>query len=240
MNRFNRLCVMVASCAVLLSPIAASAGAIKMPNHPAPRVLNWGRVLTDTYWIVYPEGLPAFEIQGNAIGTIGLPKTDPPTVSPLQDQSVYYVKGYSRSGYFWGTFAVKLTDPTWDAGAHPQFGCGTLLSPITPSGDLIISSTSDQGGPGQPPSQNWGTGKMVWMNVDGVDQWTMQNWKVGGYVHWAYMVQVKPGHRYWTDLPYYHQSVDDFLAPCFQNPDTSPSNTDNWDPVNPPANPPIP
>ena len=239
MNTITKLCGVLASCAVLFIPVGVSAGDIKQPRRKAPPVRNWS-LLINTYWIVYPENLPAFELQGTALGTIGRPKTDPPTISPLQDQTVYYIKGYDPSGYFWGTFSVELVDPTWDNGTHPQSSCGTLLSPITPAGDLIISSTTDQGGEGDPPTQNWGTGKMVWMNVDGVDQWTMQNWKVGGYVHWAYMIQVRPGHKYWNNLPYSHRSVQDFLAPCYLAPNTSVLNTNNWDPVNPPPNPPRP
>ena len=239
MNRLIAFFGMVVSCTALLSPIGVLAKAIDTPHRPARLVPDW-KVLTNTYWMVYPQNLPAFELQGNSIGTLGLPKTDPPTVSPLQDQTVYYIKGYDRSGYFWGTFATEITDPSWDDGAHVQSECGALLSPITPLGDIIISTTSDQGSNGQPPTQNWGTGKMVWMNVDGKDQWTMQNYKADGYVHWAYMVQVKPGHRYWNDLPFSNKSVPDFLAPCYQNPDKDPLKTNNWNLVNPPANPPMP
>ena len=108
MNRLIAFFGMVVSCTALLSPIGVLAKAIDTPHRPARLVPDW-KVLTNTYWMVYPQNLPAFELQGNSIGTLGLPKTDPPTVSPLQDQTVYYIKGYDRSGYFWGTFAFLIT-----------------------------------------------------------------------------------------------------------------------------------
>ena len=201
---------------------APSVGAVQAPLTAAPQVLEW-TLLKDTYWIVYPEYTPAYELQGNSLGTIGLPSTVPPTITRILDQTVYHIQDVDPRGYFWGLFGVTLVDPSWDNGSHPQPSFGTLLSPITPQGDLIISTTTNQGSSSQPPSQSWGTGKMVWMNVDGQDQWTMQNWKVGGYVHWAYMVQVKPGDKYWDDLPLTHQSIPDFLAP----------GQSDWAPVNP-------
>ena len=197
-------------------------GAVKAPLTPAPQVTEWS-LLKDTYWIVYPEYTPAYELQGNSLATNGLPKTVPPTITRILDQTVYYIQDVDPRGYFWGLFGVTLVDPSWDNGSNPQSSFGTLLSPITPHGDLIISTTTNQGSSSQPPTQNWGTGKMVWMNVDGQDQWTMQNWKVGSYVHWAYMIQAKPGDKYWDSLPLTHQSVPEFLA----------AGQSTWAPVNP-------
>ena len=174
-----------------------------------PFKTDWS-FLSGTTWIVHPENLPAAELQGNALGTLNQQPTNPPTITPLLDQTVYQITGY-KGGYFWGVFGVTLGAPN----NAPESACGTLLSPITPYGDLIISTTTSQGNlPVVPPSQNWGTGKMVWMNVDGIDQWTMLNWKVGGYVHWAYMIQVHPGDQYWNNLPWVGTSVTDFLRPC--------------------------
>ena len=199
-----------------------TVGAVKPALTPAPQVTEWS-LLKDTYWIVYPEYTPAYELQGNSLGTVGLPKTDPPTITRILDQTVYYIQDVDPLGYLWGYVAVTLVDPSWQWGGSPQSSYGTLLSPITPEGDLIIASTSDQGRGLQQPTQNWGTGRMAWMNVDGKDQWTMQNWKVGGYVHWAYMIQVKPGDKYWDSLPLTRQSIPDFLAP----------GKSDWSPVNP-------
>jgi len=200
---------------------------IKPPLSRAPLVKNWAPILKDTYWMVYPEHLPAFELQGNSLGTVGLPKEVPPKISALQDQTVYYIQDADPVGYFWGYVAVYLVDPYWETGSHPQKSCGTLLSPIIPDGSLILSFTTQQ-----TPivRQNWATGKMVWMNVDGEDQWTMNNWKVEGYNHWAYMIQTYQGHKYWEDLPLVHTSVTNFLENC----------TAEWQPVNPPPNPPMP
>jgi hypothetical protein len=200
-----------------------SFGVVKAPLTPAPNVTNWS-LLKDTYWIVVSEYTPAYELQGNSLGTIGLPKTDPPTITRILDQTVYYIQDVDPLGYLWGYVGVTLVDPSWDKGSHPQTTYGTLLSPITPAGDWILSTTVNQGNTAlQEPSQTWATGKMAWMNVDGVDQWTMENWKVGGYVHWAYMIQSKPGDEYWDSLPVTNQSIPEFLAPAKAS----------WEPVNP-------
>jgi hypothetical protein len=192
-------------------PIPA-LGSVKPPLTPAPHVRDW-TLLKDTYWIVYPEYTIAYELQGNSLGTLTLPKTDPATITRILDQTVYHIQEVDPRGYLWGSVAVTLVDPSWDNGSHPQPSYGALLSPITPTGDWILSTTVNQGATAlQAPSQTWATGKMVWMNVDGTDQWTMENWKVGGYVHWAYMIQAKPGDKYWNDLPVVHQSIPEFMA----------------------------
>ena len=190
-----------------------TVGAVKPALTPTPQVTEWS-LLKDTYWIVYPEYTPAYELQGNSLGTVGLPKTDPPTITRILDQTVYYIQDVDPLGYLWGYVAVTLVDPSWQWGGSPQSSYGTLLSPITPEGDWILSTTVDQGKGLQAPSQTWATGKMAWMNVDGKDQWTMENWKEGGYVHWAYMVQAKPGDKYWDNLPIVNQSIPEFMAPA--------------------------
>jgi len=197
----------------LTTDLIPPVGSVKLALTPAPRVTEWS-LLKDTYWIVYPEYTPAYELQGNSLGTLGLPKTDPPTITRVLDQTVYYIQDVDPRGYLWGYVAVTLVDPSWPGGAHAQSSYGTLLSPITPVGDWILSTTIDQGKALQEPNQTWATGKMAWMNVDGKDQWTMENWKVGGYVHWAYMVQAKPGDKYWDNLPIVGESIPEFLAPA--------------------------
>ena len=201
---------------------------IKPARSKAPYVENWASVLLDTYWIVYPEGLPAYELQGNSIGTIGyLPTETPPVISAIQDQTVYHIQNLASGGrYFWGTIAVFLMDPYYNYTETPQTQCGTVLSPILADGSLIFSATTSQA---PDLRQNWGTSRMVWMNVNGIDQWTMENWTGDKYVHIAYMIQAKPGHKYWDDLPLIHKSVLDFLGPCY-----------NSTPINPLPNPPMP
>ena len=68
-----------------------TVGAVKPALTPAPQVTEWS-LLKDTYWIVYPEYTPAYELQGNSLGTVGLPKTDPPTITRILDQTVYYIQ----------------------------------------------------------------------------------------------------------------------------------------------------
>ena len=214
------------------SPTRALIRQINPARSKAPRVGNWASVLDDTYWMVYPEGLPAYELQGNSLGTFGQGTATPPVISALQDMTVYHIQNTTSGGsggrYWFGTTAVFLMDPYYVyPPGFPQAQCGTVLSPILDDGSLILSATTSQF-----PNlrQNWATGRMVWMNVNGIDQWTMlQNWKVEGYVHLAFMIQTKPGHKYWLDLPLVNKSVPEFLAPC----------TD-FTPVDPKPNPPMP
>ena len=213
------------------SPTRALIRQINPARSKAPRVGNWASVLDDTYWMVYPEGLPAYELQGNSLGTFGQGTATPPVISALQDMTVYHIQNTTSGGsggrYWFGTIAVFLMDPYYVyPPGFPQAQCGTVLSPILDDGSLILSATTSQFPNLQ---QNWGTGRMVWMNVNGIDQWTMQNWKVEGYVHLAFMIQTKPGHKYWLDLPLVNKSVPEFLAPC----------TD-FTPVDPKPNPPMP
>jgi hypothetical protein len=195
------------------TPVIANA------TTPAPINPDWS-FLAGTTWIVPPTNLNAYELQGTALPTGGSPTTNPPTIVRLQDQTVYQITGYAN-GYFWGLFSVTLG--VGSTGTSPASACGTLLSPITPEGNLIISTTTLQ----TPLTQNWGTGQMVWKKVNGVDQWTMQNWKVGGYVHWAYMIQTTsaPSDPYWLNLPYLGVSVPTVL--------NAPGCASNWTPVNP-------
>ena len=84
-----------------------SFGVVKAPLTPAPNVTNWS-LLKDTYWIVVSEYTPAYELQGNSTGTVGLPKTDPPTITRILDQTVYYIQDVDPRGYFWGLFGEPL------------------------------------------------------------------------------------------------------------------------------------
>ena len=61
--------------------------------------------------------------------------------------------------------------------------------------------------------------------VNGTDQWTMENWKFGGYVHWAHMIQTVPGDIYYNNLPYLGTSVTDVL--------NAPGCASAWRPVSP-------
>ena len=72
-------------------------GAVKAPLTPAPQVTEWS-LLKDTYWIVYPEYTPAYELQGNSLATNGLPKTVPPTITRILDQTVYYIQDVDPRG----------------------------------------------------------------------------------------------------------------------------------------------
>ena len=206
----------VVSAAVFMTGVGFAAAAAKSDPqgsggagaaaHKAPRGTDAWKWLKGTFWVVPPGGVTAFQLLGAGPPTSDIPPTTPPTLVKLQDQTVYEITGYSR-GYFWGRIVVALGAP----GVATTYNCGTVLSPITPEGSLILSSTLNQA----PVVQQWGSGAMVKKGK----QWTMQNWKAGGYAHWAYMVQAKPNSTIYNKLPFVGISVPDMLAMC---PDSAP------------------
>jgi hypothetical protein len=184
---------------------------------PAPTNPDWS-FLVGTTWIVPPSDLNAYQLQGTGAPTGNSPTTSPPTIVRLQDQTVYQITGY-ENGYFWGVISVTLG--VGSAGTSPVTACGTVLSPITPEGSLILGVNNSQA----PLIQNWASGQMVWKSVNGTDQWTMENWKFGGYVHWAHMIQTVPGDIYYNNLPYLGTAVTDVL--------NAPGCASAWRPVSP-------
>lgn len=150
--------------------------------------------LAGTTWVVPPNNVRGYMLAG------GNPPNSPPNLIELNDQTVYTIEGY-KNGYFWGTFVLALQRSN---GGPVIYECSSMLSPISPDGDLLIGSTMANG------VQNMGVGNMV--KVKG--QWTMKNLKVGGYTHWAYMVQSKPTDASYNDLPFVHLSVPEMLAKC--------------------------
>lgn len=190
---------------------------ISNASTPAPVNPDWS-FLVGTTWIVPPTDLNAYQLQGAGAPTSGSSPTAPPTVVQLQDQTVYKITGYAN-GYFWGIISVTLG--IGSTGTSPVTACGTVLSPITPEGGLILGITNSQA----PFVQNWANGQMVWKSVNGVDQWTMENWKVGTYVHWAHMIQTVPGDLYYSNLPYLGTSVPSVL--------NAPGCSSAWSPVAP-------
>ena len=150
--------------------------------------------LLDTTWIVPPNNVLAYMLAG------GQPPTTPPHLIALNDQTVYTIEGY-KNGFFWGTFVLALQPAS---GGPTLFECSSMLSTISPDGQLVIGSTMANG------TNNMGVGQMV--KVKG--QWTMKNLKVGSYTHWAYMVQSKPTDPSYNNLPFVHLSVPEMLDKC--------------------------
>lgn len=150
--------------------------------------------LEGTTWIVPPNNVPAYMLAG-----VRLPDKAPALVA-LNDQTVYTIEGY-KNGFFWGTFVLALQPAS---GGPISYGCSSMLSTISPDGQVVIGSTTDNG------TNNMGVGQMV--KVKG--QWTMKNLKVGSYTHWAYMVQSKPTDPSYHNLPFVHLSVQEMLDKC--------------------------
>ena len=160
-----------------------------------PVTWSW---LTDTYWYVPPANLPALRYG-----------EDDNTLAWLVDQTVWHLTGY-RDGYFWGVCATLLRN----AGeAAPERGPGsqprsfTMLGSITPEGRVHITFL-----PGSRGSATIGLGRTVPHGTE----WSFEMQMSSGSsqqptLHWAYMIQVRPGDPAWDSLPGVGLSVSEML-----------------------------
>lgn len=150
--------------------------------------------LQGTTWCVPAPNLPAIMVLGTERRTV-----------PVADQTVYHISNY-RAGYFTGETAVSL------GGEAPT--CLTLAGSVTPEGTVLLTFT-----PRDPDARTTVTQGMGEMRLKN-GQWTMENQMSSGpsallqIIHWAYMVQTRPGDRNWQSLPGLGISVPDFLGQC--------------------------
>lgn len=109
---------------------------------PAPQA-NACSLLNNTYWIADPEHTLAYELQGNNLGTVGLPKTDPPTATRILNQTVYSIQDVDPPGHSWGYVAIALANP----GFFPDLIIDNyaLVSPISGSGLLAGQALTSLG-----------------------------------------------------------------------------------------------
>ena len=178
----------------VLWSLTAGAGA-------APDTTRKWAFLADSYWYVPTKNLTAYVY-------------DPArnSVSPLADQTAFYIKSYAN-GYFVGEIVGKL--------AGQPAACMALLGSVTPEGAVYLSINQQPYVEGTTPTL--GLGRMVKKG----NQWTMENQMSTGngsslVGHWAYMVQAKPGDAAWRSLPGVDMSMPEFLDQCPDSVPTSP------------------
>ena len=160
-----------------------------------PTTWSW---LADTYWYVPPVNLPALRYAG-----------DDNTLTWLVDQTVWHLAGY-RDGYFWGVCATLLRNageavPERGPGSQPR--SFTMLGSITPEGRVHITFL-----PGSRGSATIGLGRAVPHGAE----WALEMQMSSGStqqptLHWAYMIQVRPGDPEWDSLPGVGISVPEML-----------------------------
>lgn len=154
--------------------------------------------LVGTFWIV-----PA----GNLSAPLFASDRDQPIW--LSDQTVWQITGHAN-GYFWGNAAVRMVPAT--QGSEPSSPVAQrLTASITPEAGvhmtfIPLATKGDAQG-------SIGIGHMRWR--DGAWMAEMQMSAPLGsnqrILHWAYMVQCKPGDAEWQQLPGTGQSLPEFM-----------------------------
>ncbi|HEX4964610.1 MAG TPA: hypothetical protein VF173_27605 [Thermoanaerobaculia bacterium] len=138
--------------------------------------------LEGTYWYCAADCMAA--LQGQGTHSFGW----------VIDQTVWSITGY-WDGYFWGvasTLLTKIGETPDPAGKKDM----TFLASITPDGQVhvtfIRSAVSDTVGTGRVTSRQEKPSFEMQMSSGPGAALT---------VHWAFMVQVRPGDPEWTCLP---------------------------------------
>ena len=153
--------------------------------------------LADTYWMVLAPDLPAlnFSPRGDAL-------------SWVVDQTVWHISG-TRDGYLWGVASVLMTDPG-DAPsgrrARPQHL--SLLGTVTPSAQVQLTFIPSD----VPADATTGLGRLVHQTDGWGFEMQMSTDRLRARVlHYATMVQTRPGEPAWDALPGIGLSVPQML-----------------------------
>jgi hypothetical protein len=149
--------------------------------------------LEGTYWYCAADSMPA--LQGKGTTSFGW----------VIDQTVWSITGY-RDGYFWGVASALLTK----AGETPDPADKsdmTFLASITPEGLVYIAFIRSA------VSTTIGTGRVtVHMEKPSFEMQMSSGPGAVLTVHWAYMMQVRPGDPEWTCLPGAGVSVESMVG----------------------------
>lgn len=162
---------------------------------------DW-RWLAGTHWYVTEGDLPALQLAA-----------DGSTLAWLVDQTVWRITGF-QGGYFWGVTAVVLRDADADEGRlaarrGPRIGHRTMIGTVTPSGQVQITFTPTGHSPLEPTV---GFGQMVKQGAVWAFEMQMSTDRLRSRVlHWANMVQTRPGEPSWERLPGLDLSVPEML-----------------------------
>ncbi len=169
---------------------------------------NW---LVDTYWYVTPPDLPALELD---------PSSN--VLSWMVDQTVWHITGY-KNGYFWGATGALMYDAGEDMptrGPAARIAHVSLLGTVFPDGQVQI--TFQPTGKTSDTAPTVGYGKIIKVG-DGYTFEMQMNTPRGSnrLLHWANMMQTKPGEASFAKLPGVDYSVPEMLEgasyPVFEN-----------------------
>ena len=138
--------------------------------------------LEGTYWYCAADCMPALQGQGTH------------SFRWVIDQTVWSITGY-RDGYFWGVASVLLTvagETPYPDGKTDM----TFLASITPEGQVVITFIRSA------VATTIGTGRgTVHQEKPSFEMQMSSGPGAAPTVHWAYMMQVRPGDPEWTCLP---------------------------------------
>ena len=158
------------------------------------------RWLADSYWYVLPTDLPALSCAA-----------DGEALTWLIDQTLWHITGY-ENGYFWGVTAALMYDagePMPQRGPASRISHLTLLGTVLPSGGVQITFRTQRRlgastivGIGQLLQRGEAWAFEMQMSTDRGDERVL---------HWANMVQTRPGEPSWQQLPGLPYSVPELL-----------------------------
>lgn len=149
--------------------------------------------LADTYWYCPASCMPAIQAQRDNAFQWAL------------DQTVWRITGY-KDGYFWGVASALLT-PLGTEPDPANKNDMTFFASVTPEGQVHITFIQSA------LSSTIGTGHMT--THQGQSSFAMQmssGPSAALTVHWAYMLQVKPGDPAWERLPGAGISVEEMVG----------------------------
>jgi hypothetical protein len=149
--------------------------------------------LEGTYWYCAADSMPA--VQGQGTHSFGW----------VIDQTVWFITGY-WDGYFWGVASVLLTKAgeTPDPAGKKDM---TFLASITPEGQVYIAFIRSA------VASTVGTGRMTSHQEKPSFEMQMSSGPGAAVtLHWAYMMQVRPGDPEWTCLPGTGVSVESMVS----------------------------
>lgn len=159
----------------------------------APENRSDWKWIENTYWYCPAVCMPSIQAQRDNTFTWNM------------DQTVWHITGY-KDGYFWGVASALLTafGEAPDAGNKSDM---TFFASITPEGRVYVTFIQSS------VSNTIGTGCMT--RYQGEPSFEMQmssGPSAALVVHWAYMMQVKPGDPEWEHLPGAGVSVEEMVG----------------------------
>ena len=154
--------------------------------------------LANTYWYVPVSDLPALQFM-----------PDDNLLSWRGDQTVWHITGY-KNGYLWGASGAALfSQGEANEETPPPVQHSRMVGSVSADGRVVINFVN---GSGNRVSIITGYGQMVQVGGEWAFQMQMSTAAGGGQLlHWANMLQTKPGEPSFAKLPGVNYSVPDML-----------------------------